>query len=88
MVFKSLNLRVLPVPENLFFHLSLMSFLRLKKKSYFPLAFSASFIEPSEQYNVQCRKKSKLKFHIFESGLSASSILILDQTQRIIYIQW
>lgn len=58
------------------------------KKSYFSLAFSASFIEPSEQYNVQCRKKSKLKFHIFESGLSVSSILILDQTQRIIYIQW
>ena len=61
---------------------------QVKKKSYFSLAFSASFIEPSEQYNVQCRKKSKLKFHIFESGLSASSILILDQTQRIIYIQW
>ena len=78
------------MPENLFFHLSLMRLLRLKKKKkkgYFSLAFLASFIEPSEQFNVQCRKKSKLKFHIFESGLSASSILILDQTQRIIYIQ-
>lgn len=74
------------MPENLFFHLSLMSFLRLKKKKgYFSLAFLASFIEPSEQFNVQCRKKSKLKFHIFESGLSASSILILDQTENNIY---
>lgn len=42
-----------PVPGNLLFHLSPVSF--LGGKSLFFFSFSTvSFVEPSEQYNVEC----------------------------------
>lgn len=43
-----------------------------KKRSLFFLRFSASFVEPTEQCNVEVRKKGKLRFFSFESEFCAS----------------
>lgn len=64
----------IPEPGNLFLLFS-YEHSQGKKSLIFFSFFIASFVELSEQYNVVCRKKSKLRFLCFESGLRTSSIL-------------
>lgn len=63
-----------PVPGSLFL---LFSYEHSRERSliFFSLS-AASFVEPPEQYIVKCRKRSKLRFLFFESGLCTSSVLI------------
>lgn len=65
-----------PLPEtSVFSPLSYKLSQAEEKKFVFLLTFSASFLERSEQHNLKGRKKSKLRFPSFESGLSASLLI-------------
>lgn len=66
----------IPEPGNLFLLFSDEHSQGEKKSLIFFSFFIASFVELSEQYDVECRKKSKLRFLFFESGHCTSSILI------------